>query len=76
MDRGTWRAAVHGVGKSWTQLRMQALKTKEREAPSLRSLFLGPLPFTALQGFQTQSTVLISSSTEAQSQLLKSAHFS
>ena len=25
MDRGAWRAAVHGVAKSWTRLNLHAL---------------------------------------------------
>ena len=32
MDRGTWRAAVHGVAKSWTQPSTHAHKS-EREFP-------------------------------------------
>ena len=51
------------------------IKTKEREVPDVWCLFPGPLPFTVLKEFQTQ-TVLISSSTGVQSQLLKLAHFS
>ena len=44
MDRGTWRAAVHGVRKSWTRLRMQALKTKEERFQVCGLSFLAHCP--------------------------------
>ena len=29
MDGGTWRATIHGVAKSWTQLRQSTAPTRE-----------------------------------------------
>ena len=31
-NRGAWWATVHGVAKSWTQLRRQQLRTSDAEA--------------------------------------------
>ena len=30
MDRGAWRAVVHGVTKSWTQLRLSSVRKNVR----------------------------------------------
>ena len=38
MDRGTWRASVHGVAKSWTQLSNQTTNKEGTRIPVLCGL--------------------------------------
>ena len=47
MDRGAWRAVVHGVTKSWTRLKRLSM-----HAPPISNFPLVPLPFLSflLQG--------------------------
>ena len=49
MDRGTWKATVHGMTKSWTQLSdLQKGRKKEKEANSEALLVLLPVPLFAM----------------------------
>ena len=69
MDRGAWRSVVHGVTKSWTQL-----KRFSTHAPPISNFLLVPFPFLSslLQGSPFPAS--FSSSSHAQRAHLFPSH--
>ena len=44
MDREAWRAAIHGVAKSWTQLKQLRMRALEKEMASHSSVLAWRIP--------------------------------
>ena len=62
MDRGAWWTTVHGVAKSWTQLRDVTSMSFESVMPSnqfilCRPLLLLPSVFSSIRGFSNELTL-------------------